>query len=90
MLEDLKVAAGLQRRERLPQEIVPVADGTKELPNVDEVELVVGKGPLHVDVFDLKVAVGRDEGRLDGGEVCAYYMRRGIKVGDFTKIMVIG
>lgn len=90
VLEDLKVAARLERRERLREEAVPVADGAEELAHVDEVEMVVGEGPHHVDVFDLEVAVGRDEGRLDGGEVCADYMRGGIEVGDFTGTMVIG
>jgi hypothetical protein len=43
-----------------------------------------------IDVFDLKVGVGRDESRLDGGEVGAYHMGGGIEVGDFTRTMVSG
>jgi len=63
----LEPAARLEAAEALLVEARPVAEAAHHVPDVDEVEVVIGEGPWLGQVVDDELAVRRDPGRLHGG-----------------------
>lgn len=66
------------------EEFVPVEDAAEEFPDVDEVKVVPWVCPVEVEIFDFEGAVWGYEEGLDGREVGADYVGRGVGVGHFA------
>lgn len=77
----LEPAARLEGLEDLAVELGPVADGTVEGADVDEVERVGLKGPVELRVLNLETEVGGHPARLGWGDVDADNLGRGELVG---------
>lgn len=80
-VDHLQKASGLQVRQGLREELGVGVQAGHHHPRVDEVELL-GERPLGLDVVDLELHVGRDEGRLDGAEIHAQDRALGVLVGE--------
>lgn len=89
-LARLDPAAGGAAAEGLLEEAVPILDGTEEVADVDEVEVVVLPGPRQGGVVDLEPDVGRDPLGLAGREIGADDVGGGELVGKVTGRCVSG
>ena len=84
-----ELAAGLQNAVDVLIQLLPVADGPVEIPDVDEVKCVIGPGEVLVCIVDLEGQVRRCSGWLDRGNVRSCNMGVSELVGEVAVVVEI-
>ena len=82
--EMLKPPAGLKATEGPAVKVSPVEDAPGQETHVDEIEGVVGPGPVLVSILYFEADIRRRSRGLDGCDVCANYISGGVLVSKVT------